>query len=215
MFAHLGPADGNESVRLTRENLVTPTTQAEALYDVLIYHRAIRLAPLVEMVTHSATVNHGGGLRKERERVYANPCHWSQAGFAAFAGARPVKIEVTSPEEAAPLVLPAMVNQSVLRHYAAIDAAAAVADDGTLWLSIIHRGTSGPIRVTVELGTFHAAPKADLYLLSADVPWAANTIRLPETVKPQESTIEIRDDKLILILKPFTWCRVRVPKSGQ
>ena len=94
MFAHLGPADGNEPVRLTRENLVTPATQAEALYDVLIYHRAIRLAPLVEMVTHSATVNHGGGLRKERERVYANPCHWSQAGFAAFAGARPVKIEV-------------------------------------------------------------------------------------------------------------------------
>ena len=103
---------------------------------------------------------------KERERVYANPCYWAQAGFAAFAGARPVKIEVTSPEETVPLVLPAMTNQSVLRRrYAAIDALAAVADDETLWLSIVHRGTSGPIRVAVELGTFHAGPKADLYLL--------------------------------------------------
>jgi alpha-N-arabinofuranosidase len=215
MFAHLGPAEGNAPVRLTRENLVSPSTQAEALYDILIYHRAIRLAPLVEMATHSATVNHGGGLRKERERVYANPCHWAQAGFAAFASTRPVKIEVTSPEETAPLVLPAMADHSVLRRYAAIDAMAAVADDETLWLSIIHRGTSEPIHVAVEFGPFHAAAKADLYLLSADVPWAANTLRSPETVKPQESTIEIHDGKLILDLKPFTWCRVRLPKSGQ
>ncbi len=215
MFAHLGPKDGNEPVRLTRENLVTPATQAEALYDVLIYHRAIRLAPLVVLVTHSATVNHGGGLRKERERVYANPCYWSQAGFAAFAGARPVKIEVTSPQEAAPLVLAAMSNQSLLRRHSAIDAMAAVADDETLWLSVIHRGTSGPIRVVVELGTFHAGPKADLYLLSADVPWAANTLRSPETIKPQESTSEIHDGKLVLDLKPFTWCRARISKSGQ
>ena len=215
MFAHLGSADSNEPLRLTRENLVTPATQAEALYDVLIYHRAVRLAPLVELITHSATVNHGGGLRKEHERVYANPCYWSQAGFAAFAGAQPVKIEVASPQETAPLVLPAMANQSTLRRYAAIDAVAAVAADDTLWLSIIHRGTSGPIRVAIELGTFHAGPQADLYQLSADVPWAANTLRLPETVKPQESTAEIRDGKLILDLKPFTWCRAHVPKAGQ
>jgi alpha-L-arabinofuranosidase len=108
-----------------------------------------------------------------------------------------------------------MTDRSVPRRYAAIDAMAAVADDGTLLLSIIHRGTSGPIRVAIELGSFHAERKADLYLLSADVPWAANTLRSPETVKPRESTAEIRHGKLTLDLKPFTWCRARIPKSEQ
>jgi alpha-N-arabinofuranosidase len=215
MFARLGAADGHAAARLTRENLVTPATQAEALYDVLIYHRAIRLAPFVEMVTHSATVNHGGGLRKERERVYANPCHWSQAGFAAFAGARPVRIEVTSPDEAAPFVLPGIKGQPAPHRYAAIDSLAALSESGSLLVSIVHRGSAGPIRVAVELGSFPAGPKADLYVLSADVPWAANTLQSPGAVKPRESTADIRDGKLLLDLKPFTWCRVQVPKAGR
>lgn len=122
MFARLGPGDGN---RLTRDNLVNPGTLAEALYDVLIYHHAIRLAPLVEMVTHSATVNHGGGLRKERERVYANPCHWAQAGFADFAGARPVAVEMTSPKENAPRVLAELKRAVAECSFETIDALAA------------------------------------------------------------------------------------------
>jgi hypothetical protein len=40
-----------------------PATLAEALYDTLFYHVAVRNAPLVEVITHSATVNHGGRLR--------------------------------------------------------------------------------------------------------------------------------------------------------
>ena len=100
------PPEGDASACLTHENLVSPGTHAEGLYDVLIYHAAVRLAPFVELVTHSAIVNHGGGLRKEHERVYANPCHYAQAAFAAFAGARPVQVELESAVERAPLVLP-------------------------------------------------------------------------------------------------------------
>jgi len=44
----------------------------QAIYDALIYHAVIRLATFVEMVAYSATVNHGGGLPKERERAWAN-----------------------------------------------------------------------------------------------------------------------------------------------
>ena len=62
------------------------------------------------MVTHSATVNHGGGLRKTRERVFANPCHYAQSMFAAFAEAIPLETELTCPTEKAPLVLPELRN---------------------------------------------------------------------------------------------------------
>ena len=111
MFAHLGRSSSSERPRrLTHETLVNPATQAEALYDVLIYHAAVRLAPFVEMVTHSATVNHGGGLRKTHERVFANPCHYAQSMFAAFAEATPVKTDLTCATEKAPLVLPDLRN---------------------------------------------------------------------------------------------------------
>ena len=80
-------ADANLPARLHYGNLVNPSTQAEALYDVLIYHTAIRLSPFFELITHSGTVNHGGGLKKHHEHVYANPCHYAQSTFAAMAGA--------------------------------------------------------------------------------------------------------------------------------
>lgn len=86
LFAHIR-RETNVTARLTHENLASPGTQAEAIYDTLVYHAAVRLAPFVEMITHSAVVNHGGGLRKEHERVYANPCYYAQAAFSAFAGA--------------------------------------------------------------------------------------------------------------------------------
>ena len=111
---------------------MNPSTQAEALYDVLIYHAAVRLAPFVEMVTHSATVNHGGGLRKTRERVFANPCHYAQSMFAAFADAIPVKTDLTCSTEKAPLVLPDLRNVTKSWTGKVLDVLAAESSDGTL-----------------------------------------------------------------------------------
>lgn len=211
LYAKLAPSRGGGPARLRRDNLVTPTTLAEALYDVLIYHRAVRFDPFVSLVTHSATVNHGGGLRKERERVYPNPCHHAQAGFAAFQGARPVPVEVTAPVEAAPLVLPDLKAATSGCRYEALDALAARTGDGGLLLSLVHRGSSGPLRVAVRINDFAAGPRAAVRVLSADVPWAANTRAAPEAVRPREQTAEVRDGRLSLELAPYSWALVRIP----
>jgi alpha-N-arabinofuranosidase len=214
MFAHIGgPGDGPP--RLTRENLVTPATQAEALYDVLVYHAAIRLAPFVTMVTHSATVNHGGGLRKERERVYANPCHWAQSTFAGLAGATPVAVEVTSPKQRAPRVIGDLKNVVPQPEYQAIDAVAALDAGGNLLISIVHRGTSGPIDLAVEIDGFKPAATAEVRSLSADVPWAANSLDAPEAVRPADSQIGVQAGKLRLTIKPYTVLRITVRADGQ
>jgi len=213
MFAHLGgPSKPDAVAQLTREKLVNPGTQAEALYDVLIYHAAVRLAPFVEMVTHSATVNHGGGLRKERERVYANPCHYAQAAFAAFAGATPVAVALESPTEHSPRVLPDLRNASPAAAFSAIDALAAVAPDGSLLISIVHRGASGPVRLAVTLRDFRVGGRAEVRTLSADVPWAANSLVAPETVKPVDSTVDVQKNGFEIPLRPFTVVRLRVPR---
>jgi len=214
IFARIGGQGGDGPRRLSRENLVTPATQAEALYDVLIYHAAIRLAPFVEMVTHSATVNHGGGLRKERERVYANPCYYAQSAFAALAGATPVAVEVKSPTERAPRVIGDLKNVVPPPEYPAIDAVAALDAGGSLLISVVHRGTAGPIELAVELDGFKPAATAEVRSLSADVPWAANSLEKPEAVKPAVSQIGVQAGKLVLTIKPYTVLRVTVPPAS-
>ncbi|MFH1569212.1 MAG: alpha-N-arabinofuranosidase, partial [Gemmatimonadota bacterium] len=93
LFAHFhgeAPAGG----RLTPAMVPTPDTQAEALSLALIVHACIRLGDFVELLTHSAAVNHGGGLRKQRERVWANPVHWAHALTGALGGGTPVAVEL-------------------------------------------------------------------------------------------------------------------------
>lgn len=212
MFAHLRQqAEANRPVRLTNLKLVNPATLGEALYDVLIYHAAVRLAPFVEMVTHSAVVNHGGGLRKERERVYANPCYYAQSAFAAFAGATPVTIDLESPVERSPGILPDLKNVAPLPSYGAIDALAALMPEGRLLLSIVHRGTAGPVHLRIELDHFVPAGVAEVRTLTADAPWASNSYDAPEAVKPAESTARIEAGKLEIEVPPFTVMRVTIP----
>ena len=213
MFARIGgPAATNEPTRLTLENLVNPGTEAEALYDVLIYHAAMRLAPFVEMVTHSAIINHGGGLRKERERVYANPCFHAQSAFAAFAGATPVAVELEGPVERAPRVLPDLRHAVTEAGFSSIDALAALAPEGDLLLSIVHRGTAG-IQLHVALDGFEPAGSASLRTLSADQPWSANTFENPEAVKPARSNVLVRDHRMDLALPPCTVIAARIPRA--
>jgi alpha-N-arabinofuranosidase len=212
LFAHIARSrDGGEPARLTGENLVAPPTLAEGLYDVLIYHAAIRLAPFIEMITHSATVNHGGGLRKIRERVFANPCHHAQAAFAAFAGATPVGVEIEAATEHAPLVLPQLREATREASFAAVDALAALAPDGSLLISLVHRGSSGPVQTSIVLDGFQGAETAEVNTLSADVPWAVNTLEKPDNVAPITSTVSVANSQMTLDLKPYSVVRVRVP----
>jgi alpha-N-arabinofuranosidase len=202
------------AIRLTHDNLVSPRTLAEALYDVLIYHAAIRLSPFVEMVTHSATVNHGGGLQKQRERVYAGPCHYAQAMFADFANATPVGVELESPSEQAAMVLPDLKRVTSQRTYSCIDALAALTSEGRLLISLVHRGTSGPIQLAISIEGFDAARRAELRTLSANKPWATNTPAEPDKIKPSASFAEIQDNRLTLDLQPYTVMRVEIPKAS-
>ena len=211
MFAHLEAAsDKSLPVRLTRENMVNPGTHAEALYDILIYHAAIRLAPFVDMITHSATVNHGGGLRKEQEQVFANPCYFAQAAFAAFSQATPVNVEIKTPMIAAPMVLPELRNASRGCSYGSVDALAALAPDGSLLLSIVYRGSDQPMHLDISLKDFKGAHKAEITTLTADAPWSANSRKAPDKVKPAESTVGIANDHFSLELLPFSVLRIRV-----
>jgi len=212
LFARAGEPFKPDAVRkLTPENLVRQRSITEALYDVLIYHAAVRLAPFVEMVTHSATVNHGAGLRKRHERVYAEPAHHAQTLFSQFAGATPVRIALQTPTVKATMVLPDIRRMELERSYGAVDAMAAVTRSNDLLVSVIHRGTDGPIRLTVALEGFGAAKRAEVCTLSADLPWTGNTFEKPDAVKPSTAFADVKNNQLILVVQPYTLLRVRIP----
>jgi alpha-L-arabinofuranosidase len=214
LFAHLGRAPStNETSKLDGRNLVNPGTLAEALYDTLIYHAAVRLQPFVELVTHSATVNHGGGLRKERERVYANPCHYANAMFAEFASATPVASELRTPTEQAPIVLPDIRNAGGGTSFGVVDAVAALAPDGELLVSVVQRGTGGPVRLAIQLEAFGGEARARVRTLAGQVPWAANSLGNPDAIKLSDSEAVVRDGVCILELPPYSLVRVRLTKG--
>jgi alpha-N-arabinofuranosidase len=214
MFARVGPPSPPDAPRrLTHENLVNPATHAEALYDVLIYHAAVRLAPFVEMVTHSATVNHGGGLRKTRERVFANPCYYAQTMFAALAEAVPVRTELTCSSAKAPLVLADLRNATKQWTCKTLDVLAAQASDGSLLLSIVHKGTEGPAELDVTLKDFDPAGPAQVQTLAAPAPWAQNTLDTPQAIAPTTATRQLSGTDLSLPLPPYTYTLVRIPKK--
>jgi alpha-N-arabinofuranosidase len=213
MFARLGkPSSADAPRRLTHDNLVSPATHAEALYNVLIYHASVRLAPFINMVTHSATVNHGGGLRKSRERVFANPCHYAQAMFAAFTEAVPVKIELNCPKQAAPLVLPGLKNANSSCSYKTIDALAAKSQDGNLQISLVHRGTSGPVDLEIIIKDSTYTSRTEIQTLFADVPWATNTLEKPEAIIPTTTIDKIENGRMLITIKPYSVLRITAAK---
>lgn len=212
LFEHLGTiANPNDPVRLTRENMPSQGSITEAVYDVLIYHAAVRLSPFVELITHSAIVNHGGGLRKERERVFANPCYYAQADFAAFANAAPVPVSITSATLTAPQVI-GDLKPFPHETYSAVDALAAIATDGNLLLSIVNRDVK-TIHLTTELKSFQAAETATVRTLQAASPWVANTLERPDAVRPQTSSAAVHDGKIELDLQPYSIVQVSVPTA--
>ncbi len=205
LFAHLQGQGGP----LTRETLVAPGTHAEAIYNTLVYHRCIELLPFVDFVTHSATVNHGGGLRKERERVYANPCHYAQAAFSAFNGAMPLAIELDCPKEKAPLVLPEVKPHAPIPDFPIVSAVAARSADGAVLVSIVHRGTGEGVKLAIKANGL-ALKGAEMWQLSADKPWRANTLANRTAVTPTEVKAGGGDRGLSIELAPYTVARLRL-----
>ena len=203
LFARL--ERGDDAGRLNRETFVTPATLAEALYDALFYHESVRMGEFIEMITHSATVNHGGGLRKERERLYANPCHYGQAMFAKFAGATPVAVELECASERTDGVIE-MVQEG--ERVAVLDALAAL-KDGRLIISLVHRGTRGPVELEIELRDFDVK-SVKVVRLSGEHPASGNSLEEPERIVPRPGEARVENGRVRVDLPPYSLSHVEL-----
>jgi alpha-N-arabinofuranosidase len=180
-----------------------PDTIAEPLYDALLINECIRLGDFVKMLTHSATVNHGGGLRKARERVWPTPAHWGHVLGAEMAGLRPVPVRVqcgtySTPGKAGDL--PAVQDRPL------IDAMAAVTEDGnTLRVMLISRTAKVPaIAVLLDAGAAWGDGQADVRTLAGSAVDDRNTPDEPDRIRPRECRAAIRAGKATVELPRFS-----------
>lgn len=213
LFAHIGAGDNpSAEKKLNNENLVRPNTQAEALSNILHYHMAVRLAPFVNLITHSATVNHGGGLKKSREKTWADPCHYAQSMFAGLSGYTPVTIELTTPFIQPPLVIGDL--QRVWDNdegMGVIDAIAAISPTSNeLVISVVNRGAKDIVRLEIDTSGFSENGSASITTLTADAPWERNTLNVSDVISPKVSAADITNGSLILDIPPFSYTQIRV-----
>lgn len=186
LFARFkGEPDPNRP--LSPEQMPTPATVSEAVYFATMFFECVRMGDFVEMITHSATVNHGGGLRKTKERVWGNPVHYAHGMAMPLAGGTPVQVHLAcaayATRTAFGLIMP-MSNIPVL------DALAVLTRDGALVLLVAHCGAEcGPLEVALDLGGYKASGPAEVLLLSGATMYDQNSAEEPERIVPRKSTL--------------------------
>jgi alpha-N-arabinofuranosidase len=187
----------------------TPATISEALYLYTYLHAFVRMEGAVEMLTHSATVNHGGGLRKTRERVWVNPVHYAHQLARPLTGGTPLRVEVTCESYSTRHSfghIPAHDRVPVLDALAVLDEAGR-----HLIVTLVNRSgdpATGSIEVTVVTGGLAAGPEAELACLSGETMYDQNTPGEPTRIAPRRERVPVTAGKVQLVLSPFTLARL-------
>ncbi|MFH1570431.1 MAG: alpha-L-arabinofuranosidase C-terminal domain-containing protein, partial [Gemmatimonadota bacterium] len=156
---------------------------------------------------HSATVNHGGGLRKQRERVWANPVHWAHALTGGLSGGAPLPVELACEIFSTSGTyghIPPMAEVPVL------DAMAVRTPGGEVVITLVHRGAAcGEVALDLEVAGFEAAAEAEVATLAAATWHERNTLEAPDRVAPVASRAAMTDGRrLHLAVAPFSLTRL-------
>jgi alpha-N-arabinofuranosidase len=138
-------------------------TLSETLWVAGIIHSCVR-SGVVELLTHSAMLNHGGGLRKERSVVYTNPVWWTTHLYGSQSGTVPTATRVEcgtftndgrwlGQREKAP----------------DLDALALLNDEGDEWsLFVVNRHPTETYDVEIALKGFEAGAEAEVAVVAGE-----------------------------------------------
>jgi len=161
------------------KELPTNQTLTEALLYAGVLNMAIRLNGLLELITHSALLNHGAGLLKQWELVFANPLYLAEKIYSTQSGKWPVRVKVTSPQFSVHQLadMPAVENTPYL------DAVALLDDSGKeLNLLVTNRHPKDTLATEIKLDGFKAEPEIATQTLAGNY-MARNSFDRPDTVR--------------------------------
>ncbi|MCP5111208.1 MAG: hypothetical protein GY953_10265 [bacterium] len=172
--------------------LPTNKSIAEALWLGSMIHSCFRSGGLVEILTHSALLNHGGGLGKNRGIVYAEPVWWTTHLYGTQPGTVPVSVKTESERFA--------VEGKYLEKRANVrylDAAALLDRGGrTLTVFVINRHPERAMTAALKLKGFAARQRVEALVMAADSLMTRNSWDEPGRVALKESRTAVRDGRL-------------------
>ncbi|MBI4552700.1 MAG: hypothetical protein HY710_10595 [Candidatus Latescibacteria bacterium] len=168
-----------------KEGLPKYISLSEVLYLSGIIHSCIRQGNLVELITHTALVNHGGGLGKVREIVYPHPVFLASQLYATQSGVWPVRIRT-----ACPTFDSAVPSMPAVKGAPCLDAVALLDEKGTeLTLIVANRDPSQPRTVEIALHDFPIQGTVGVRAITGPSFLSENTWDRPGAVALTESAM--------------------------
>lgn len=193
-------------IAITELQIMTPhrvnnQTITEAIYLSGVINTSIRLGDLVELITHTAVMNHGGGLRKHREFVWKNPVQLAHEMYIHLAERIPVGLTVTSPT----FSVSALHDLPAVEKAAYLDAVAVVHAAGTeLSLMVTNRHPDTALTTDIVLHDFASRGTVTVHTLAGDSPTAQNSFEQPEAVRIVKSTVRAGKEGLRYTFPPLS-----------
>lgn len=167
-------------------------TMAEALSYAGILNAAIRTEGIVPIFTHSAIVNHGGGLRKHFGVVYPNPVYHARSALQALEGGRPAAFDALVPFADVPQWQPSWAGPEP-RRFPLVDVLPALRD-GVLTIVFVNRHPARPFPVNVSLRSGASSSRsAQMFELSGHSYHAMNDPVAPDRVRPRRGVLPLGD----------------------
>ncbi|MCX7016474.1 MAG: hypothetical protein NTW86_28605 [Candidatus Sumerlaeota bacterium] len=183
-------------------------TLGAAIFYAGMMNAAIRSRGYLDILTHSALINHGGGMHKIDGVVFTDPVYDAFRFYADLVEGRPMAIRIAGPEAPVKPVKGIQTPQEA----PLVDAAAALAPDGKrLDVVLMNRSVDREIQARVVLGLWGAtAAKAQWRLLAAENFADGNSLEEPHKVRVEESERPVRGGALELTLPTHSLGSARV-----
>ncbi|OIP05717.1 MAG: hypothetical protein AUJ96_10255 [Armatimonadetes bacterium CG2_30_66_41] len=193
-----------------RPNLPNNASLTEALWTAQILNACARTNGVVELVTHSALVNHGGGLRKEREFVYPNPVHWCHYLYATQDCDRLAPVTLACPGYDSPGApsIDAAKNVPYLDCLALTDA-----EGKKLTVFLVNRHPTTGFDVRLHVAGRPETEEAHVQTLTGDSYMAANDREHPNRVALASSAVVVEHGDATVRCPAHSLVRVSLPEK--
>lgn len=192
------------SIFTLKQQLPNVDNLSEALYYAGVVNAAIRSKGLVELITHSALINHSAGMAKQRGIVYPHPMWWALYLYSTHPGIQPVSINVEGPsfscsgewltrvEDAPTVDVVALLSQ----------------DQQTLVVFLTNRDPHAAIEAEVAIDGFASQAQGAASTLTGESFMAKNTWNAPDQVRGRSHAVEMTDGRLQYTLPPHSLTRL-------
>lgn len=195
--------------------LPTNRSISEAIYDATFIHESVR-SGAVDMLTHSGAGNHGGGLRKHRERVWADPCYYYHRMGSSLFGGTPLETELTCETYGTETAFATDTAEffgelQPVSDVPILDPLAVSSQSGDeLFVELVHRdANAGDLSVTIAVEDgFDPESEATVTTLAGETMAEENTFDDPENIIPSRESIAVEGDSITVTIPPFSIVRV-------